>query len=90
MTYGTEECDTPEVLERRASIGQRPPSSACRFLQGPRQNLQEPLTTPQHRPEVRQMLTVHLTVHKVKMPGMEALHEVDKGDFRRIRPPGKH
>ena len=36
------------------------------------------------------MVRVHLTVHEVKMPGLEVLHEVDEGNFRRIRTPGKH
>jgi hypothetical protein len=36
------------------------------------------------------MITIRLTVHQVEMPGMEALHEVNEGDFRRLRAPGKH
>jgi hypothetical protein len=36
------------------------------------------------------MVYVHLTVDEVKIPGLEVLHEVHEGNFRRLRTPGKH
>src|SRR5215471_9912839 len=36
------------------------------------------------------MVTIRLTVHEVKTPGLEVLHEMDEGDFRGIRTPGEH
>jgi hypothetical protein len=36
------------------------------------------------------MVTIRLTVHEVKMPGMEGLYKMHKGDFRGVRTPGKH
>jgi hypothetical protein len=63
---------------------------AHRLAQGLSQSLQKPLTTPQHRSKARQMVTVRLTVHEVKMPGVQGLYEMHEGNFRGVRAPGKH
>ena len=69
---------------------QCPSSALCRLLQGPGQGPQKLLSTPQDRTKVRQMVGVHLTINKMKLPGLEVLYEVDKGDFGGIRTPGEH
>src|SRR5574341_419833 len=71
-------------------LTQRPSSALCRLLQGPGQGPQKLLSTPQDRAKARQMIGVHLTIEEMKLPGLEALHEVDKGDFRGVRTPGEH